>query len=148
MRHRVRTAALAVALVLAGSSRADLKQALGEPNLEKRSQLALDNARTAYKAARAAYDKGENDQTAAAIHEMEESVDLAYASLTKTGKDPRKSPKYFKKAEIDTRELMKHIDAFENSMSFSDRAMLEKLKAKVQQVHDDLLVGLMEGKRK
>jgi len=147
MRHRLWVAALA-ALVLAGSSRADLKQALAEPNLEKRSQLALDNARTAYKAARAAYDKGDNDQAAAAVREIEESVDLAYASLTKTGKDPRKSPKYFKKAEIETRELMKHIDAFENSMSFSDREMLAKTKAKVQQVHDDLLVGLMEGKRK
>ena len=33
-------------------------------------------------------------------------------------------------------------------MSFNDRPMLEKVKAKVQQVHDDLLVGLMEGKRK
>ena len=33
-------------------------------------------------------------------------------------------------------------------MGFNDRPMLEKVKAKVQQVHDDLLVGLMEGKRK
>jgi hypothetical protein len=148
MRHRVWMAALAATLMWAGSSRADLKQALAEANLEKRSQLALDNARAAYKSARAAYEKGENDQVATAVHEIEESVDLAYASLTKTGKDPRKSPKYFKKAEIETRELMKHIDAFENSMSFSDRPVLEKLKAKVQQVHDDLLVGLMEGKRK
>jgi hypothetical protein len=148
MRHRVWMAALAATLMWAGSSRADLKQALAEANLEKRSQLALDNARAAYKSARAAYEKGENDQVATAVHEIEESVDLAYASLTKTGKDPRKSPKYFKKAEIETRELMKHIDAFENSMSFSDRPGLEKLKAKVQQVHDDLLVGLMEGKRK
>jgi hypothetical protein len=148
MRHRVWVAALAATLVWAGSSRADLKQALAEPNLEKRSQLALENARTAYKAARAAYEKGDNGQAAAAIQEIEESVELAYTSLTQTGKDPRKSPKYFKKAEIETRELMKHIDAFENSMSFSDRAMLEKVKPKVQQAHDDLLVGLMEGKRK
>ena len=36
----------------------------------------------------------------------------------------------------------------EHEMGFTDRPMLEKLKAKVQQVHDDLLVGLMEGKRK
>ena len=47
------------------AARADLKQALAEPNLEKRSQLALNNATAAYKAARAAYEKGENDQVAA-----------------------------------------------------------------------------------
>ena len=33
-------------------------------------------------------------------------------------------------------------------MNFSDRAAFDKAKAKVQQVHDDLLTGLMEGKKK
>jgi hypothetical protein len=33
-------------------------------------------------------------------------------------------------------------------MSLDDRAILEKTKEKVQQVHDDLLAGLMGGKRK
>jgi hypothetical protein len=145
MRH-LRIAALA--LVLAAASRADLKRAMAEPNLEKRSELALDNARSAYKHAREAYDKGDNTQVEADIREIGESVDLAYTSLTETHKDPRRSPKYFKRAEIDTRDLMKHLEAFENAMSFADRPMLEKVKAKVQQAHDDLLLGLMEGKRK
>ena len=56
------------------------------------------------KRARAAYEKGENDEVAAALAEIQESVDLAYTSLTKTGKDPRRSPKWFKKAEIETRD--------------------------------------------
>jgi len=148
MHWRWRWMVVAAGLTLAGSMRADLKQALAESNLEKRSQLALDNATTAYKAARAAYGKGENDQVAAAISEIEESVNLAFTSLTQTGKDPRRSPKWFKKAEIETRDLMKRLEAFEHEMGFSDRPMLEKVKAKVQQVHDDLLLGLMEGKRK
>jgi hypothetical protein len=145
---RWRLMAVAVGLALAGSAGADLKQALAEPNLEKRSQVALNNAVAAYKTARAAYEKGENDQAAAAIAEIQESVELAYTSLNGTGKDPRRSPKWFKKAEIDTRDLLKRLDAFDHDMSFSDRPMLEKVKAKVQQVHDDLLVGLMEGKHK
>jgi hypothetical protein len=119
--------AMAVALALAGSVRADLKKAMAEPNLEKRSQLALDNASAAYKAARTAYDKGDNEQAAAHIREIEESVELANTSLAQTGKNPRKSPKYFKKAEMGTRELLKRIDAFEHDMSFNDRPMLEKL---------------------
>jgi len=140
--------AFALGLAFAGFLHADLKAVLAEPNLEKRSQLALNNANSAYKAARAAYEKGEADQVAAGIAEIEESVDLAYTSLTNTGKDPRRSPKWFKRAEIDTRDLLKHLDAFEHDMGFNDRPMLEKVKAKVQKVHDDLLVGLMEGKRK
>jgi len=148
MWRRWRLIAVVAALALAGAARADMKQALAEPNLEKRSQLALNNAVAAYKTARAAYEKGENEQVAAGIAEIQESVDLAYTSLTQTGKDPRRSPKWFKKAEIDTRDLLKRLEAFDHEMSFSDRPMLEKVRAKVQQVHDDLLVGLMEGKHK
>lgn len=148
MRQRWAVAAAVVALALPVSVRADLARALAEPNLEKRSQLALENARAAYKSARAAYDKGDNTQSAADIREIEESVELAFTSLTKTGKDPRRSPKYFKKAEIETRELLKRLDAFEHDMSFNDRQMLQEVKAKVQNAHDDLLEGLMEGKRK
>ena len=74
--------------VLAGG----LKQALAEPNLEKRSKLALENANAAYQAARSAYDTGDNEKVAAAAAEITESVDLAYTSLMKTGKDsPQKS---------------------------------------------------------
>jgi hypothetical protein len=139
---------LVLFLTIAVSGRADLKRARAESNLEKRAQLALDNARAEYQAARSAYEKGENDQVAAAIAEMQESVELAYESLTQTGKDPRRSPRYFKKAEIDTRDLLRKLEAFDQEMSFQERPMLEKAKASVQKVHDDLLVGLMEGRHK
>src|SRR5947208_432884 len=98
-------AALAMGLVGSWSLRADLKRAHAEPNLEKRSQLAMENAAAQYQAARAAYDKGDTDQTAAAIAEILESVELADASLKQTGKDPRRSSKWFKKAEMETRDL-------------------------------------------
>ena len=127
---------------------ADLKQARDEPNLEKRSKLALDNAAAVYQEARLAYQNGDNDKVALAAAEIQESVDLAYTSLTQTGKNPRKSPKWFKKAEIETRDLLRKLDSFEREMSFSERPMLEKVKARVQEVHDDLLLGLMEGTHK
>jgi hypothetical protein len=75
-------------------------------------------------------------------------VNLAFASLQKTGKDPRKNPKWFKRAEIGTRELLRKLDAFQREMDFADRAMLNQVRGRVQQVHDELLVGLMEGKHK
>src|SRR5512142_1977756 len=127
---------------------ADLGKARSEPNLEKRSQLALNNASEEYKSARAAYEKGDTDRVAAAAEEILQSVDLAYDSLKDTGKDPRKSPKYFKRAEIETRDLLRKLDSFQQEMRFSERPVLEKVKAEVQKVHDDLLLGLMEGKKR
>ena len=139
--------AAAVCLVSAGALRADLKQAMAEANLEKRSALALANAQAALKAARECYQKGDNAGTAAAAAEVRESVDLAYASLKQTGKKPRKSPKWFKHAEIETRDLLRRLDAFQDEMSYNDRPLLDKVKANVQQVHDELLLGLMGDRR-
>jgi hypothetical protein len=128
--------------------RADLQAAMAEKNLEKRSKLALENAQAAFQDARAAYQQGDMDKTRAAIHEVQESVELAYQSLKDTHKNPRKSPKWFKNAELVTRDLLRRLDTFDHDMSYDDRPILKPLTEKVQQVHDDLLLGLMEGKPK
>jgi len=148
MRTWILPSLLALALAPAGELRADLKQALAERDLGRRSKLALDNAEAALKAARAAYDLGDTEKVAAGIGEIVESVDLASDSLNKTGKNPRNSPKWFKQAEIQTRDLLKRLDTFQRDMSFTDRPMLDKAKNRVQEVHDSLLLGLMEGKHK
>ena len=148
MRTWILPSLLALALAPAGELRADLKQALAERDLGRRSKLALDNAEAALKAARAAYDLGDTEKVAAGIGEIVESVDLASDSLNQTGKNPRNSPKWFKQAEIQTRDLLKRLDTFQRDMSFTDRPMLDKAKNRVQEVHDSLLLGLMEGKHK
>jgi len=147
------TSRLLVPLILlaaapSGWLRADLTQVKAEPNLEKRSKLALDHAESTLKSARGAYNNGDSDKTKALISEVGASVELAEISLKETGKNPRKSPKYFKRAEIETRALLKKIEAFQDEMNVADRPTLDPLRAKVQQVHDDLLMGIMEGKHK
>jgi hypothetical protein len=139
---------LALLASAAGVMGAALDEARAEPNLEKRSNLALANAVAALKSARDAYRAGDTQMAMTKIAEVQESVELGYASLVKTGKDPRKNPKWFKRAEIETRDLLRSMESFEHEMSFSDRPMLEKVKERVQQIHDDLLTGLMEGKHK
>ncbi|MGD0772598.1 MAG: hypothetical protein ABSC05_07220 [Candidatus Solibacter sp.] len=138
---------LAMGLVAAaGPLHADLKAALAEHDLGRRSKLALDNAGSALKAAREAYQKEDNAALAAAVQELQESVDLAWDSLESTGKNPRKSPRWFKQAEIETRSLLKKLETLQHDMGFEDRPVLDKAKARLQKVHDDLLTGLMEGK--
>lgn len=138
----------ALGLAAPGVAFAELTQARAEPNLEKRSKLALENAESALKAARDAYRGGDLAGASAKFNEVGESVDLAYMSLNQTGKNPRKSPKYFKQAEMETRELSRKLDDFQHEMSYNDRSTLDKLKAEVQEIHDDLLTGLMEGRKK
>jgi len=127
---------------------ADLAQVRAESNLEKRSRAALDLADHSLKAGREAYSAGDMQQTAAFLDEVGESVDLAEQSLKETHKNPIKSPKHFKYAEIKTVHLLRRIEAFSQDMSVLDRPMLEKVKEKVQEVHDRLLQGIMIGKKK
>jgi uncharacterized protein (DUF1800 family) len=141
---------LALALTLAGGAAAstELDAVRAEANLEKRSKLALDNAASALRSAREAYQAGDTATVTAKTDEIGESVDLAYNSLTETGKNPRKSPKWFKHAEMETRELTRRLEDFAQKMNYNDRAILDKIRARVEQVHDELLTGLMEGRKK
>jgi len=142
-------AALLLAILIAAVPlRAGLQPAKAEPDLGKRAMLALDNAFNALTQARDAYTKGENAQVETFTKEIQESVALAETSLHETGKNPRKSPKWFKRAEGSTRDLLRRLDAFQRAMDATDRPMLDAVKAKVQQVHDDLLEGVLEGKQK
>lgn len=127
---------------------ADLTRALAEPDLEKRSRLALENAKSAYEDLHEAYKMGEMDKVAESAKELVASVELADESLKATGKNPRKSPKYFKSAEISTRALLRRVENFQREMSFDDRAIMDPARKKLLQVHDELLIGLMEGKQK
>jgi len=137
---------LAALLLASGLLRADLASAKAEPNLGKRAMLALDNAADALTKAREAYAKGDNAGVAKLAKEIADSVEFAETTLNETGKNPRKSPKWFKRAEGFTRDLSRRLDAFQQSMDFADRSMLDAVKAKVQQVHDHLLMGVLEGK--
>ena len=127
---------------------ADLAPVRAEPNLEKRSRAALEVADRSLKASRQAYGSGDAQQTVDLLDEVGQAVELAEESLKGTHKDPIKSPKHFKHAEIKTVELLRKIDAFSQDMSVDDRPMLEKLKGVVQGTHDRLLHGIMMGKKK
>ena len=146
--RRMAAVSLGVILSLAGTLRASLQEAEAEPNLEKRSKLALDNAEQALTEARTAYAKGDNAQVEARAAEIRESVELAETSLHQTGKNARKSPRWFKHAEIVTRDLLRRLDSFQQEMNAADRPMLDGVKGEVQQAHENLLLGVMGGKEK
>jgi hypothetical protein len=126
----------------------DLASVRSEPNLEKRSERALDNATVALDAARDAYSQGDIDKAQASLTEVGESVDLCYQSLSESGKDPRRDPKFFKRAEVRTRELLRRLEGLRETMSVADRAGVEKIRDSVSDIHDNLLKGIMSKKKK
>lgn len=125
----------------------DLGSVKTEPNLERRSELAIENAHAALTSAREAYTSGNLEKTQAGLDEVDESVDLAFDSLVDTGKDPRKSSK-FKKAELRTRELLRRLEGLRDLVSFADRFLVERVQAHVSEVHDNLLKGIMSKRKK
>ena len=135
--------ALLALLAAAGSLSADLKKAMAEANLEKRSRLAIESAEAALKAAREAYESGNLPQSQALMDETLASIELADESLRQTGKNPRKKPKHFKHAEMKTRDLLRNIESLENLMSYTDRPVIKKLKARTRKIHEELLAGIM-----
>lgn len=132
-----------LALFLAVSSLSDVKT---EPNPEKRSELALQNANRAIDDARAAYDAGDMPKTDAQLNEVRESVNVSLEALESSGKKPRNS-KYYKHAEIRLREMLRRLSGFRDEMSVEDRKPLDDAAARLQEVHDRLLSAIMSKKR-
>jgi hypothetical protein len=125
----------------------DLASIQQEPNLQRRSQLAMDSANSALDAARGAYQANDLDKTRLSLDEAGELVSLAYDSLKQTGKEARRDPKFFKRAEVATRQMLRRIDGMAEGMNFEDRSLVDKLRERVAAIHENLLQDIM-GKKK
>jgi hypothetical protein len=135
---------LAVLLLLAG----DLDAIKSEPNLERRSERALQNAASAMDLARDAHRAGDSTKAGAALNEVKESVELSYESLVDAGKDPRRHPKYFKAAELKTRDLLRRLTDMSRAVSMEDRELVERVRTSVTEIHDNLINGILSKKKK
>lgn len=115
-------------------------------NLEQQARLAMDKADRALTEAKAAYAGHDLEKTKALVQEMLTDLVQAEKALTDTGKDARKRPKQFKYGEVKTREMLKRIDSLENEMDIDERELVAAAKVKVQEIHDEWLLGIMGAK--
>lgn len=122
---------------------ADLQAVKNEPNLEKRSRLALANADQAVTEAREAYRAQDMKTTEARLAEVRESVELAQSALVASGKKPGKSPGPYKYAETKSRELLRRLDGLKDEMDAADRGWVEPVQNRVQEIHDAWLDGIL-----
>jgi type II secretory pathway pseudopilin PulG len=142
-----RESLLAAALLglLPGLALADLSRARAEQNLERRARLAWENAALQVKAASKSYGSGDWAETIRALEEVRDSLELARQSLEAAVRNPRNSRSY-KNFEVRTREVLKHLGALHERMSFEERRQIEPLIENIRKIHDDALWAVMGGR--
>jgi hypothetical protein len=121
----------------------DLAPVMAERNVEKRAEKAAKAAGDALDAARSAWREGRTAGQEAALKEVRDAVDLSLQSLKDSGKNAHRSPKYFKRVEIELRKLIRRLDNFRIEMSVDERPPVAELQAYTQKAHDKLLLDIM-----
>jgi hypothetical protein len=147
MTRHIMGLALAWSFSTAGLWAIDLSSVQQEPNLEKRNQLAIECANSALDTARNAYQANDMDKTRASLDEAGQAVSLAYDSLKQTGKEARHDPKFFKRTELATRQMLRRIEGMAEGMNFEDRSLVDKLRERVSTIHENLLQDIMAKKK-
>jgi len=122
---------------------ADTDTIKSESNLEKRADLAADNAYTAVERAATAYRAGKDDAYKSALTEVRESAGLCYKSLQESGKAARRSPKHFKRADARFGAISKKLDALAQEVSLDDRSSVQDLKKYVNDLQDKIVEQIM-----
>jgi hypothetical protein len=125
---------------------ADITTVKSEPDLEKRSELALANADHAIDEARQAYNSGNDEAQHAALMEVQEFVEASYDALERSNKNPRRS-KYYKNAELKVRALMRRLTSFREEVGFETRQSVDAVIKKLSDVHDQLINDVMSKKK-
>ncbi len=145
---------LSVVLCLAGfrlapgaQRPADLESIRAEPNLERRARSALDFAKASVKPVLKAYQESDPQRGIRILMQIQEAVELAHEALSATGKNARRNPKHFKRAEIQTRNLVKQLRGLSRDLNYDEREVVESVMARVSTINDQLLLAIMTKKK-
>ncbi len=134
---------LLLALLLAF---ADIAAVKSEPDLNRRSELALANADQAIDEARKASQAGDDKALEAALQEVDESVAVCVDALEQTHSAPRKS-KYYKRAEMKMNALLRRLTGLQDRVGYESRDRVTAIIKKLSDAHDELLSEIMSKKK-
>ena len=126
----------------------DLESVRNEPNLERRAELALENANQAIDRAKHFAAGSEFDKLHLAVVEVQDSVELCHESLAATGKDPRKNTKQFKKVEMRIHQLTRRLRGFAGEVSVEDKPVIEKAANRLDEINDEIITGIFTKRKK
>ncbi|MBI4904639.1 MAG: hypothetical protein HY820_13440 [Acidobacteria bacterium] len=126
---------------------ADLATIRANPQPDARYWAALEFANSLIDVLRKQYQEGKIEEMQKSLSDLQEAVQLCDDTLRATGKNPSKSPKHFKKAELKEREILRRLRTLEDEVSVEERSIVTKVRTKVAELHDELLYDIM-GRRK
>ena len=118
-----------------------------ELNLERRSRRALEFAHARVRQVVDAYLDAKPQDAREFLDQIGVAVNLSAESLTATGKHPRKNPKHFKHAEIQTRKLVVKLKAAQRELIFQEQREIDPLIRQIEDVNSKLLLGIMSRKK-
>ena len=110
-----------------------------ESDPEKRYQLAFDSASRSLDAAR-------QSDTKLLLEDTATATEFALQSLEEMAKPAYKNTKNYKKAELRTREFLRRVDALLKDSGIDDRPSLLSAQARINAVHEKVLLGVMSKK--
>ena len=117
-----------------------------EPDLNRRAELAVDQADHHLDAARQAWQGGDWDKTQAALTELKEAADLAGKSLDETKQPPRNN-RHYKTVEMKLSNLIRRVDAFRLEVDYEQRDTVNDVETRLQELHDRILEAVMTRRR-
>lgn len=119
-----------------------------ENNPVRKARLAVRLGEMDLDAAGRLYEGNEWEKGAATLEKLLEDVELAYASLTNSGRDARRSPSGFKDTEIKMRVFLRRLEDLRTSLPLDERPTVDKVMTRVREIQQALLNALMHVKPK
>jgi hypothetical protein len=114
-----------------------------ERNPEKRSERALDYANVVLDRARQAYEAGDEEKFQAALKEILAAVELSFDSLKASGKNARRNPKYFKRADTKLRALIKRLQTLETDVDLERRPAVDIVEKRLSQIQEQVVLAIL-----
>ena len=111
--------------------------------LERRSRECLEFALAEFGVAVTAYGTGDLVEGQISLDAVASAVEMAVTALGATGKHPRRHPRHFKRAEIQTRKLLGDMREAQRKAHIDDQPDFEAAILRVEKANGDLLVGIM-----
>ncbi|MGA3027602.1 MAG: hypothetical protein ABSF98_22810 [Bryobacteraceae bacterium] len=140
--------AICAMFLLAVASADQLDTVKSEPDLNRRAELAVDQADRDLDAARQSWQNGDWTKTQAALTNLKQAAELAGASLEQT--DKQKAPRnnrHYKTVELKMRNLIRRVDAFRLEVDYDQRDAVNQVETRLQELHDKILDAVMTKRR-
>ena len=126
----------------------DIESVRNEPNLERRAEMALENANEAIDKAKQFAADAQYDKLHLAVIEVQQSVELCHESLAATGKDPRKNTRQFKRVEMRIHQLTRRLRGFAGEVGVEDKPVIEKAANRLEEINDEIVTGIFTKRKK